>query len=318
MRALWALLFCAATPVAAQTAFLEFPLDCELGTTCFIEDYVDSDAREKKARDFSCGLNTRDGHKGTDIALLDFAGIETGVDVLAAAKGRVLRTRDEIADTGKGSAPANNACGNAVLIEHENGYRSLYCHLKLGSVQVAPDAIVNAGQVLGQVGLSGNTTHPHLHFQLYKTDKPVDPFRPEQSGSCDERQPENTLWLDPPEYYATILRFAGFSNAVPSFQDMVSAKALLDISAPDQPLVLYVEAGLSQHGDILEFRAEGPAGEIFDHSVLMKSPKKSVRRAFGRRAPAGGWPEGEYTGHVTLTRKGTIIAHRFAHVRVAK
>ena len=83
-------------------------------------------------------------------------------------------------------------------------------------------------------------------------------------------------------------------------------------------MVLYIETGFSQQGDILEFRADGPEGQIFDHSILMKSPKKSERRAFGRRAPKDGWPSGDYTGQITLTRKGVIIANRFAHVSVTK
>lgn len=39
-------------------------------------------------------------------------------------------------------------------------------------------------------------------------------------------------------------------------------------------------------------------------------------QAFGRKAPRGGWPTGEYLGQATLTRDGTIIAHRFAHMTV--
>jgi hypothetical protein len=190
------------------------------------KDYVDINPFEKNSQDHRCGLNTRDGHTGTDFALIDFASVEQGVDVLAAAPGHVFRLR-------------------------------------------------------------------------HRT------------------QPSPTLWLNPPEYHATILRFAGFSNAVPKFEDTVSGAARLTNSKPNQPLVVYVEAGFSQHGDILDISATGPLGEAFRHSILLKQPKKSTRRAFGKRAPQEGWSLGEYTGQIILTRKGQIIANRFAHVTVA-
>ncbi|MGH1577839.1 M23 family metallopeptidase [Planktotalea sp.] len=317
MRALFALLICAATSSAAQDIRFQQPLDCVLGKTCFIEDYVDTDPDERQAQDFTCGFNTRDGHKGTDFALLDFSDITKGVSVFAAADGQVLRTRDKMPDDRlQRGVTSNNACGNAVIIAHGDGYTSTYCHLKLGSVRVVPGEAIKAGQVLGLVGLSGQTSHPHLHFQVSKNNMRIDPFRPFQSNSCETAQPEETLWVETPEYHASILRFAGFSNSVPEYKDMRSAKALLKTSAGDQPLVLYIEAGLTQHGDVLEFYADGPNGEIFSHSILMKSPRKSERRAFGKRAPAKGWASGEYTGRVTLTRKGEIIANRFAHVTV--
>jgi hypothetical protein len=313
----FALIACAAYPLAAQDLQFSQPIDCTLGADCFIEDYVDINPFEKNSQDHRCGLNTRDGHTGTDFALIDFASVEQGVDVLAAAPGHVFRLRDSMPDDLlQRGVTSQNACGNAVILAHADGYQTTYCHLKRGSINVSIGDSVERGQPIGKVGLSGRTSHPHVHFSVKKNGTQLDPFRPEANDQC-ATQPSPTLWLNPPEYHATILRFAGFSNAVPKFEDTVSGAARLTNSKPNQPLVVYVEAGFSQHGDILDISATGPLGEAFRHSILLKQPKKSTRRAFGKRAPQEGWSLGEYTGQIILTRKGQIIANRFAHVTVA-
>ena len=58
------------------------------------------------------------------------------------------------------------AAGNHVLIRHANGEHSLYAHLKKGSVRVEVGQSVGAGVQIAEAGSSGNSTEPHLHFQL--------------------------------------------------------------------------------------------------------------------------------------------------------
>jgi murein DD-endopeptidase MepM/ murein hydrolase activator NlpD len=60
--------------------------------------------------------------------------------------------------------------GNVVVVEHANGQFSHYAHLQRGSVTVAVGAVVKAGEVVGKLGNSGNSTEPHLHFHV--TDGP--------------------------------------------------------------------------------------------------------------------------------------------------
>ncbi|MFC6721223.1 M23 family metallopeptidase [Halobacteriaceae archaeon SHR40] len=56
--------------------------------------------------------------------------------------------------------------GNYVVIEHETGEYSLLAHLQENSVTVEPGQEVQRGEVVGRCGNSGNSTEPHLHFQL--------------------------------------------------------------------------------------------------------------------------------------------------------
>lgn len=62
--------------------------------------------------------------------------------------------------------------GNHVVIEHDDGVHSLYAHVRRGTASVEVGDAVTEGTVLGQVGNSGNTSEPHLHFQLMDRPEP--------------------------------------------------------------------------------------------------------------------------------------------------
>jgi hypothetical protein len=64
--------------------------------------------------------------------------------------------------------------GNLVRIDHGNGLETLYAHLS--AVSVAPGQHVAAGTVIGAVGTEGNSTGPHLHFEVRVDGTPVDPL----------------------------------------------------------------------------------------------------------------------------------------------
>lgn len=307
------ILCCALPQMGTAQPRLALPVDCTLGETCFIEDYVDNDPSDGRQRDFACGYNSRDAHKGTDIAVLSF---DTAVDILAAADGRVLRIRDGMADDRlmRGVTP-ETACGNAVLLDRGGGWQTLYCHMAQGSIAVQPGQQLRQGATLGTIGLSGQTTHPHLHLGVLHDGKTVDPFRPEAIGTCDET-PSATLWLDPPPYTQTGLVTAGFADHVPTLDTVRSGAARLETGQRDSPLVVYGHAQLAEHGDLLTLTARGPQGPLFHHEQILKAPQVSIMRAHGRKAPAGGWPPGDYLGEAQITRKGQVIAHRFAHVSI--
>ncbi|HOK06554.1 MAG TPA: M23 family metallopeptidase [Syntrophales bacterium] len=60
----------------------------------------------------------------------------------------------------------NAVAGNYVVIDHENGEFSVYCHLQEGSIRVKPGERVKKAMVIAKVGNTGNSGAPHLHFQL--------------------------------------------------------------------------------------------------------------------------------------------------------
>ncbi|EBA10286.1 M23 family metallopeptidase [Sagittula stellata] len=304
-----------ASPAVAQPEFA-LPLDCDIGMTCFIEDYVDNAPEPGRQRDYACGINSRDKHKGTDFALLDFGAIGRGVAVRAAAPGTVLRVRDGMADDRlMRGVTSETACGNAVLLDHGDGFQTMYCHLRKDSVRVRPGTAVDTGTALGMVGLSGQTNHPHLHFQVMRAGAVIDPFRPDATGTCGAA--EGSLWAIDPPYTKTGLITAGFSDRVPEFDAVRDGSARMADGTSDTPLVVYAHAGHAEHGDLLTLLATGPDGtEIFRRDSVLKAPQVSIMRAAGKKAPPEGWPPGDYLGEALLTRAGKVIAHRFAHVTV--
>jgi murein DD-endopeptidase MepM/ murein hydrolase activator NlpD len=67
----------------------------------------------------------------------------------------------------------NDAFGNYAVISHHSGYRTLYAHLSV--VRVKAGAYVGTGQRIGDVGSTGVSTGPHLHFTVYKNGVTVNP-----------------------------------------------------------------------------------------------------------------------------------------------
>ena len=158
---------------------LALPIKCQPGVSCFFQNYVDHEVSDK-VRDYRCGGRSYDGHDGTDIRIRNLEIQRQGVEVLAAAPGRVIGGRNDMEDVsiraaGK-AAIAGKECGNGVLIEHAGGWRTQYCHMAKGSVRVKPGDQLTTGQPIGLVGLSGDTEFFHLHFTVRYRGKAVDPF----------------------------------------------------------------------------------------------------------------------------------------------
>jgi murein DD-endopeptidase MepM/ murein hydrolase activator NlpD len=82
-------------------------------------------------------------------------------ETLAAYQKRIVEGQFAMLASGPNAIP-----GNHVVIRHADGVYSVYAHLKPGSVAVADGQRVVAGQSIGAIGGSGNSTEPHLHFHL--------------------------------------------------------------------------------------------------------------------------------------------------------
>src|SRR3954471_1267679 len=137
-----ALMFASVLIVAgARAEELQFrlPVACEIGRSCEVQHYVDRDLAGG-SKDYQCGTLTYDGHDGTDFRVPDLAAQRAGVDVVAAARGRVLRIRDGVADISVRELGRERVegteCGNGVVIAHEGGFETQYCHLAKGSLAV--------------------------------------------------------------------------------------------------------------------------------------------------------------------------------------
>lgn len=96
-----------------------------------------------------------------------------GRPILAPAGGTVAAVRDGIPDNAPGDSTRKQAAmGNFVSIDHGRGEFSVLGHLQRGSVRVAVGDRVEAGDVVGLAGNSGNSNGPHLHFNLQDRAEP--------------------------------------------------------------------------------------------------------------------------------------------------
>ncbi len=298
-----------AMPAMAQDFSLDPPIDCLLGETCYIQNYVDADPTDA-ARDFACGSLTYNAHKGTDFGLLSLAAIDAGVDVLAAADGVVRGTRNNMPDVLFTNDFANEIdgrdCGNGVVIEHGDGWETQYCHLKQGSVSVLTGDVLEAGDVLGQVGLSGRTQFPHLHISVRRHGETIDPFDPNATATCNAPVTE-TLWSDLIDTPQGGILAVGFADSVPAYDDVKAGTAALSLLSADAPMVVWGYVFGPQNGDVLSMKIDGPMGTVFENQASFDRSQALAMRAGGRRAPEAGWPSGSYTGLIEHIRDGEIL-----------
>lgn len=96
--------------------------------------------------------------------------MHTGIDLIAGQGTPVIATADgvvlEVKRSGKGS-------GNVVEIGHDGGYRTLYAHLQ--DIVVRKGERVKAGRKIANVGMSGNSFAPHLHYEVHRDSLVLDP-----------------------------------------------------------------------------------------------------------------------------------------------
>jgi len=93
---------------------------------------------------------------------IDFAAA-SGTDIFAAESGTVI------------VAQSMSGYGNTVIIDHGNGLWTLYGHIRKGGIKVKAGEVVKKGQKIAEVGSTGVSTGPHLHFEVRLNEKPVDP-----------------------------------------------------------------------------------------------------------------------------------------------
>ncbi|MFO0555880.1 MAG: M23 family metallopeptidase [Polyangiaceae bacterium] len=145
--------------------------------------------------DWNCGDIRYDGHQGSDFGGGSWEGMAAGRNIVAAARGVVTYTHDgEFDQCSTGDCPGGDGYGNQVWLVHPDGKHTVYGHMKQGTVAVTVGQYVDCGDFLGQMGSSGHSTGPHVHFGVLGLDGAFeDPF----DGPCSGPP---SYWVDQGNY----------------------------------------------------------------------------------------------------------------------
>jgi hypothetical protein len=307
-----------AAPVApAQPAppALVLPIQCRIGADCEIQNYVDRDPGPG-AKDYRCGSRSYQGHNGIDFRLATMRAQRQGIEVLAAADGRVLRLRDGVADASVRATGANavegRECGNGVVIGHAGGFETQYCHLAQGSIAVRIGQAVKAGDAIGQVGLSGQTEYPHLHFTVRQGASVVDPFAyGAPQGACEAGR---SLWVpelrDVLSYKARSVLNVGFATRGVRMAEVDEEPEHPDDDAP--AIVAYARAIGLKEGDVQTLTLKGPDGAVLATNAAKALPRDQAQSMVfaGVPHPVRGWARGTYRAEYVVREGGQEVLRR--------
>lgn len=147
---------------ADSTVRFQFPMNNYYG----VNYHYDNNAAEGWRKDKNCGTQTYDGHRGTDFSA------NYGNNLYAAASGSIYHRVDGCATTGGWGNWCGNGFGNHVRMDHGGGWKSIYGHMTHGTV--TGWGWKGCGSYLGVSGSSGNSTGPHLHFEVIRYGYPYD------------------------------------------------------------------------------------------------------------------------------------------------
>ena len=206
----------------------------------YVGNFADLNPLENQRLDWECntatfdnyffgGAKNYDGHNGADIVPYPFPWQmmdDESVDIIAAADGEVIHIFDEnTIDRNCAtpheflSEPFNGGYyGNFVALLHSDGSITIYGHMKNGTVaNLALGDNVATGQYLGKLGSSGNSSTPHIHFEvrLCESCGYIEPWY--SSGGCNEDITESK-WLNQTPYYTPQVLRVATHNEIPVFK----------------------------------------------------------------------------------------------------
>lgn len=302
--------------VPALALELGLPAQCELGKTCFMQQYPDMDAG-KGVADPLCGSQTYDGHKGTDLRILSLKDMEKGYAVIAVADGKVLRVRDgetdHLVETEEDRKNiAGKECGNGLVMQLEDGYEVQYCHLRKGSLVVRPGADVRKGDRLGEIGSSGLAQFPHVHITVFHNGEPLDPLTGRKlSEGCTSTVPQDASLFSPdivekldlakPEILAS-----GLAGKPIDHQALVNDGPPPQVSSSDRLYVAWAWFANLRKGSTIKLVLKDKQGNtLVDHTSEPLDRDKATFSAFAGRKRT--LPPGRYEIDVSVTQNDAVL-----------
>ncbi|MEO8803792.1 MAG: peptidoglycan DD-metalloendopeptidase family protein [Rudaea sp.] len=265
--------------VLSDVADLQWPLKPIDGFDQFdyhgVSNYVDHDTRFPGfVQDYSCGTRSYDlangyNHAGTDYFLWPFPWLmmdQGQVRIVAAASGTLINKADGNFDRDCAIQSNTNSNPNFVEILQDDGLYALYLHMRNGSVTPLPiGARVAAGDQLGLVGSSGNSSGPHMHYELRDANGAVvDP----RHGQCNA-EPDRWAVFQPYEdpHIDTLSTHSAEPNQIvcgyvggKNFDDAPHYQSQF---APGDTFWVFASYRDQRVGEVTDFSIQRPDGSAF-------------------------------------------------------
>jgi murein DD-endopeptidase MepM/ murein hydrolase activator NlpD len=300
-----------------------------------IAGYVDHDLDIGELSDYECGIRTYDtpegyNHRGVDIFPWPYSWLvmdEDLVAIVAAAPGTLVAKDD-------GHFDRRCACvsddPNYVVVEHADGSRAWYLHLKSGSVtSKGVGQAVATGEVLGTIGSSGCSSGVHLHFEVHDSGSSPGPLLDPFDGPCNGSNP-GTLWIDQPPYRDPTINHASTHSAPPVFpacpnQETPNEKRLFAAGDDIYVVVFLHDETNDREKDVLVRRPDGTVFFSASHTTPVTYDASYWTWWWTGTNPITAGPSGRWSWEVTFdgaTRKrafwvGAVFADDFEDANLA-
>jgi murein DD-endopeptidase MepM/ murein hydrolase activator NlpD len=265
-----------------------------------VTNYVDHNpGYPDQLLDYNCGNRTYDtpdgyNHQGTDITSFPFAWRKMDNDeaiVVAAAPGIIIAKEDGQFDR---SCTLNSNSWNAVYLRQADGTIAWYGHLKNGSLTSKGFGDwVLAGEFLGVMGSSGDSTGPHLHLELYdNASNLIDPF----AGACNNFNGQS-WWADQRPYNEPAIDLVMTGDAPVDFSSCPTPEVEHRSSFFQPGQTVYLTAFFTDQlrADASVFNVYAPDGTLFATTQIPSDADYYAASfwqysvALPMSAPAGTW-----------------------------
>lgn len=301
-----------ASAAVAETPFL-FPLDCSHTDGCYVLSMPDVSAVSDSPQDGFCGPQARDGGKELDIGLSSISAIKDNVPVVAARGGEVISVTTNAPDQVRGEGvplPVGvTPCGNGVILDHDGGWNTVYCHLQQGSIPLKAGQKVKAGQTIGYIGLSGATRWPKLSFSAIRNGSVFDPMtRANILRGCIPGKTASTLFSDYPKYTYRPAAIAGTGVTVEAIDDNDVRRGYLGtetrIHHANPNITLWTLVLGTRQGDTLHITVYPPASSLAytEKHIPLREDKDALPVLLDIKAKDG-FKKGSWRAQVKIERR---------------
>jgi murein DD-endopeptidase MepM/ murein hydrolase activator NlpD len=291
-----------AAPEVVQAVAYAFPLRMAPGLPDYagfrVSAFVDHNSIAGQVLDYNGGTRTYDGHHGTDYALWPFNWnkVDAGeVQVIAAAAGTIVnKVNVDSTDHNPCDGGSSSDQWNYVAITHADGRLTIYGHMRYNSLTTkAIGETVAQGEYLGTVASSGNSSGPHLHFEMrfgtYLSAEWIDPY------AGPDSQPES-LWASQRPYRDSAINKLSTHSAQPVDTPCQPTATNLQESFATPVRILFYSYYRDYQGALpTQGKIYRPDGTVFqswsytDGTTFSSGASRSWTFDFADSDPAGRW-----------------------------